>query len=156
MPNDPLMGRTAALTPWLCILYVYSTNMDTEYFKHAAPSPFFSLSLSSKCRLFHNATFFVSCIIHILPTVCAKIKIQNYGAKGLISIHIRLRIQSTCISHIFTRLLFMPRFMQNPVFSLCKLKKLCNDNMSNLSKLNTFSSNITYMFCGFLKDGVSA
>jgi hypothetical protein len=40
-----------------------------EYFKHAANSPFFSL----KCRLFHNATFFGSCIIHILHTGCAKI-----------------------------------------------------------------------------------
>ena len=29
--------------------------------------------LSSKCRLFHNATFFGSSIIHILNTECAKI-----------------------------------------------------------------------------------
>jgi hypothetical protein len=29
---------------------------------------------SSKRRLFHNATFFGSCIIHILHTGCAKIK----------------------------------------------------------------------------------
>jgi len=28
---------------------------------------------SSKFRLFHNATFFGSCIIHILNTECAKI-----------------------------------------------------------------------------------
>jgi hypothetical protein len=28
---------------------------------------------SSKCRLFHNFTFFGSCIIHILNTGCAKI-----------------------------------------------------------------------------------
>jgi peptidoglycan biosynthesis protein MviN/MurJ (putative lipid II flippase) len=31
----------------------------------------------TKCRLFHNATFFDSCIIHILHTGCAKIKKQN-------------------------------------------------------------------------------
>jgi len=50
--------------------YVFiSTNISTEYFKHAAHSPFFS----SKCRLFHNVTFFGSCIIHILHTGCAKI-----------------------------------------------------------------------------------
>jgi len=53
--------------------------MRTEYFKHAAHSPFFS----SKCRLFQNATFFGSCIIHILHTECAKIKKQNSGTKGL-------------------------------------------------------------------------
>jgi len=29
---------------------------------------------SSKCRLFLNATFFGSCVIHILYTECAKIK----------------------------------------------------------------------------------
>jgi hypothetical protein len=54
-PNDPYMGRTAPLTSRRCILYIYSTNIRTEYFKHAAHSPFF---FSSKCRLFHNATFF--------------------------------------------------------------------------------------------------
>jgi len=43
--------------------------MSTEYFKHAAHSPFFSL----KCHLFHSATFFGSYIIHILRTGCAKI-----------------------------------------------------------------------------------
>jgi len=31
-------------------------------------------SLSSKCSLFHNYNLFGSCIIHILYTVCAKIK----------------------------------------------------------------------------------
>ena len=38
---------------------------------------------SSKCCLFHNATFFGSCVIHILYTECAKIKKKNSGAKGL-------------------------------------------------------------------------
>ena len=33
----------------------------------------FFFFLSSKCRLFHNATFFGSCIIDILNTGCAKI-----------------------------------------------------------------------------------
>ena len=32
-----------------------------------------SIFFSSKCRLFHNATLFGFCIIHILNTVCAKI-----------------------------------------------------------------------------------
>ena len=43
MPNDPYMGCTAPLTSKHCILYVYATNIDTEYFKHALYSPFFSL-----------------------------------------------------------------------------------------------------------------
>ena len=68
--NDPYMGRTTPLTYKSCILYIYSTNIGTEYFKHALYSPFF---FSSKCSLFHNANFFGACIIHILYTECAKI-----------------------------------------------------------------------------------
>ena len=61
-------GRTATLQ-MLHFIYFFSTNISTKYFKQAARSPFFS----SKCRLFQNATFFGSCIIHILHTGCAKI-----------------------------------------------------------------------------------
>ena len=42
-PNDPYVGRTAPLTFKHCILYIYSTNIGTEYFKHALYSPFFYL-----------------------------------------------------------------------------------------------------------------
>jgi hypothetical protein len=34
-PNDQYMGRTAPLTSKRCILYIYSTNIGTEYFEHA-------------------------------------------------------------------------------------------------------------------------
>ena len=71
-PNDPYMGRTAPLTSKPYILYIYSTNTGTEYFKHALYSPFFFLS--SKCSLFHNANLFGSCIIHILYTGVLKLK----------------------------------------------------------------------------------
>jgi len=53
------------------ILYIYSTNICTEYFKHGLYSPFFSLQ---NAVLFHNSNVFGSCIIHILYTGCAKIK----------------------------------------------------------------------------------
>jgi hypothetical protein len=33
-PNDTYRGRTAPLTSERCILYVYSTNIGTEYFKY--------------------------------------------------------------------------------------------------------------------------
>ena len=45
-PNDPYMGRTAPLTSKRCILYIYSTNIGTEYFKHALYSPFFYLQIA--------------------------------------------------------------------------------------------------------------
>ena len=62
-PNDPYRGRTAPLTSKRWILYIYSTNIGTEYFKHGIYSPFF---FSSKCSLFHNSNVFGSYIIHIL------------------------------------------------------------------------------------------
>jgi len=40
-PNDHYSGRTAPLTSKLCILYIYSTYIGTEYFKHCIYSPFF-------------------------------------------------------------------------------------------------------------------
>ena len=42
-PNDLYISRTTPLTSKCCILYIYSTNVGTEYFKHALDSPFFSL-----------------------------------------------------------------------------------------------------------------
>ena len=39
--NDTYMGRTAPLTSKSCILYIYSTNTGTEYFKHALYSLLF-------------------------------------------------------------------------------------------------------------------
>ena len=42
-PNDDYSGRTAPLTSKCCILYIYSTNIGTEYFKHGIYSSFFPL-----------------------------------------------------------------------------------------------------------------
>jgi len=43
MPKDPYSGHTAPLTSKRCILYIYSTNIGTEYFKHCIYCPFLSL-----------------------------------------------------------------------------------------------------------------
>jgi hypothetical protein len=54
-PNDPYSGRTAPLTSKLCILYIYSTNIGTEYFKH----DIYTLRLFHlKRSLFHNSNVF--------------------------------------------------------------------------------------------------
>jgi len=42
-PNDDYNGRTAPLTSKRCILYIYSTHIGTEYFKHVIYSPFFPI-----------------------------------------------------------------------------------------------------------------
>ena len=55
------MGRTAPLTTKLCILYIYSTNIGTEYLKHAPHSLFLSLQ---------NAVCFImlTCLVPALFT----------------------------------------------------------------------------------------
>jgi len=68
----PIYRTGVPLPSRCCILYIFSKNISTEYFKHAAHSPFFS----SKCRLFHNATFFGSCMIHILHTGVLKFNVK--------------------------------------------------------------------------------
>ena len=85
-PNDHNRSRTAPLTSKRGILYIYSTNIGTEYFKHGIYSPFFS---SSKCSLFHNSNIFGSCFIHFLYTECAKIQKNNSGSKRLSCIYIK-------------------------------------------------------------------
>jgi len=55
-PNDDYSGHTAPLTSKCCILYIYSTNIGTEYFKHGINSPFFPLQ-NAGC--FINLTYLV-------------------------------------------------------------------------------------------------
>ena len=62
---------TAPLSSKRCILYIYSTNIGTQYFKYGIYSPFFPLQ---KCSLFHNSNVFGSRIIHILYTGVLKLK----------------------------------------------------------------------------------
>jgi len=68
-PNDHYSGRTAPLTSKRFILYIYSTNIGTEYFKHGIYSSFFPLK---------NAVCFII-LMYLVPVlftfyiqVCAK------------------------------------------------------------------------------------
>jgi len=58
-PNNPYSGRTAPLNSKRFILYIYSTNIGTEYFKYSIYSPFFSLK---------NAVFFIT-LTYLVPVL---------------------------------------------------------------------------------------
>ena len=82
-PNDHYTGHTAPLTSKRCILYIYSTNIGTEYFKHSIYSQFFSLQ-NAVCFILLMYlvpvlfTFYIQCVL--------KLKKNNSGTKRL-SLH---------------------------------------------------------------------
>ena len=82
-PNDPYRGRTAPLTSKRYTLYIYSTNLGTEYFKRGICSPFFPLKNEVG---FIILTYLVPVLFHILYTGCAKIKKNHSGVKSLIEV----------------------------------------------------------------------
>ena len=58
-PNDLYRGRTAPLTSKSCILYIYSSNIGTEYFVYGIYSPFFPLQ---------NAVYFII-LTYLVPVL---------------------------------------------------------------------------------------
>ena len=80
-PNDPYSGRTAPLTSKRCIIYIYSTNTGTEYFKHGVYCPFFSLQ-NAVC--FIILTYLVPVLFIFYIQGVLKLKKNNSGAKRLI------------------------------------------------------------------------
>jgi len=68
-PNDDYSGRTAPLTSKRCILYIYSTHIGTEYFKHAIYSPVFPLQ---------NAVCFIN-LTYLVPVLFTKGNINCYA-----------------------------------------------------------------------------
>ena len=80
-PNDHYSGRTAPLTSKRCILYIYSTNVGIEYFKHGIYSLCFSLQ-NAVC--FIIVTYLVPVLFTFYVQGVLKLKKTNSGAKRLI------------------------------------------------------------------------
>jgi len=79
--NDPYSGRTAPLTSKHCILYIYSTNIGTEYLKYRIYSPSFSLQ-NAVC--FIILTYLVPVLFTFYTRGVLKLKKNNSSAKRLI------------------------------------------------------------------------
>jgi len=80
-PNGSYSGRTAPLNSKRSILYVYSTETVTEYFKHGVYSPFFSLQ-NTVC--FIILMYLVPILVKFYTQGVLKLKKNNSGAKRLI------------------------------------------------------------------------
>ena len=78
-PNDDYSGRTAPLTPKRCVLYIYSTNIGTEYFKRGIYFPLFRLQ-NAVC--FINLTYLVPVLFTFYVQDVLKLKKIILAPKG--------------------------------------------------------------------------
>ena len=97
--NDPYRGRTAPLTSNRCILYIYSTNIGTEYFKHSINSPFFFSLQNAVC--FIIITYLVPVLFTFYIQDVLKLKKNNSGSKRLTVLKSEAELSSKLSENIY-------------------------------------------------------
>ena len=109
---------------------------------------------SSKCRLFHNANLFGSCIIHILYTGCAKIKKKNIFRRQRVKhVDIPPKSQShsrpsVCTKEFETR---WTNFKKIPILWI--LIHICGSNFGSIGGGKCWSLEVRFypLFCSHLQ-----
>jgi hypothetical protein len=99
-PNDPYMGHNASLNSKSCILYIYWTNIGTEYFKRALYSPFSSLQ-NAVCLIM------LTCLVPVLFIfyIQGVLKLENNSDAKSLSNYITMHGQQNVKSCTFPYLL---------------------------------------------------
>ena len=130
MPNNPYRCRTAPLTSKRCILYIYSTNIGTEYFKHGIYSPFFPLQ-NAVCTI--TLTYLVPVLFTFYIQDVPKIKEIIPASIILNTVH-SLRFFSTSKCSLFHNSNVFGSCIIHILFTECpKIKKKNNSGPKNFN-----------------------
>ena len=105
-PNDHYSGHNIPLTSKRCILYIYSTNIGTEYFKHGIYSSFFFLQNAVCFKILTylvpknnmNVTYInIYIYIYIYTYNAVQAELQEYNMPNTSVQHLACRLENKII-----------------------------------------------------------